>query len=142
MYLHGSRIGVLVNIKGAGADEMLAKDISMHIAASRPICVLEDEVPQEILKKEREIFTAQAETSGKPANIIEKIVAGRLKKFIAEATLYGQAFVKDPNKIVGKLLKEANAEVVSFIRFEVGEGIEKKTEDFAQEVMAQVKGSS
>lgn len=138
-YLHGARIGVLVDLRGG--DDKLAKDIAMHVAASRPVCVSENEVPQDMVDKEKEIFTAQAETSGKPSNIIEKMVQGRLSKFLAEVTLLGQAFVKDPNKTVGKLLADSGAEVVRFIRFEVGEGIDKKTENFAQEVMAQVKGA-
>ena len=137
-YLHGSRIGVLVDLKGG--DESLAKDIAMHVAASRPVCVTRDEVPSDLVEKEKEIFTAQAETSGKPPNIIEKMVQGRVNKFLTEVTLLGQTFVKDPNKTVGKLLEESEAEVIRFIRFEVGEGLDKRTENFAQEVMAQVKG--
>jgi elongation factor Ts len=138
LYLHGNRIGVLVDIKGA--DEAMAKDIAMHVAASRPICVAEDEVPEELLVKEKEIFSAQAEASGKPPNIIERMVQGRLKKYLAEVTLLGQDFVKDPNKTVGKLLKGSGAEVNGFERYEVGEGLEKRSENFAEEVMAQVKG--
>jgi elongation factor Ts len=138
-YLHGNRIGVLVDIEGA--DQILAKDIAMHIAASRPICVTENEVPEELLDKEKEIFLAQAKSSGKPDNIIEKMVEGRLRKYLAEITLLGQPFVKDPEKTVGKLLQDAQAQVKGFIRFEVGEGIEKRSENFAEEVMAQVKDS-
>ena len=138
-YLHGTRIGVLVDLRGG--DESLAKDIAMHVAASRPVCVTQDEVPPEMVEKEKEIFTAQAETSGKPPKIIEKMVQGRVKKFLTEVTLLGQAFVKDPNKTVGKLLADSEAEVVRFIRFEVGEGIEKKAANFAQEVLSQVKDS-
>jgi elongation factor Ts len=138
-YLHGHRIGVLVDIEDP--DPILAKDIAMHIAASRPICVTGNEVPEELLSKEKEIFLAQAKSSGKPANIIEKMVQGRLKKYLAEVTLLGQPFVKDPEKTVGKLLQEARAQVKGFVRFEVGEGIEKKSENFAEEVMAQVKDS-
>ena len=112
----------------------------MHIAASRPVCVSEDQVPQEQIDKEKEIFSAQAAESGKPADIIEKMVTGRIKKFLKEVTLLGQPFVKDPDQTVEKLLKGANAKVHTFVRFEVGEGIEKKQENFADEVMAQVKG--
>jgi len=112
----------------------------MHIAASKPQCVNEADVSREIIEKEREIFSAQAETSGKPANIIEKMVDGRIRKFLAEITLVGQPFVKDPDQSVGQLLKSAGAGVIGFARMELGEGIEKKSENFADEVMAQVKG--
>lgn len=138
-YQHGARIGVLVELEGG--DEALAKDIAMHIAASRPICVSEDQVPQETLDKEKEIFSAQAAESGKPAEIIEKMVTGRIAKFLKEVTLLGQPFVKDPDTTVEKLLKGANASVKGFIRYEVGEGIEKKEDNFAEEVMAQAKGA-
>lgn len=137
-YQHGVRIGVLVELQGGDAE--LARDIAMHIAASKPQCVAEVDVPGEVLQKEREIFSAQAETSGKPANIIEKMVDGRIRKFLAEITLVGQPFVKDPDQSVGQLLKSAGAGVVDFVRMELGEGIEKKAENFADEVMAQVKG--
>jgi elongation factor Ts len=137
VYQHGVRIGVLVEIQG-GSDE-LAKDIAMHIAASKPLCVSESEVPGDVIAKEREIYAAQAAESGKPDNIIEKMVEGRLKKFLNEITLLGQPFVKDPDINVGKLLKDNSASVVGFERMEVGEGIEKKSENFAEEVMAQVK---
>jgi len=137
-YQHGVRIGVLVELEGGDAE--LARDIAMHIAASKPQCVAEADVPGEVLQKEREIFSAQAETSGKPANIIEKMVDGRIRKFLAEITLVGQPFVKDPDQSVGQLLKSAGAGVVDFARMELGEGIEKKTENFADEVMSQVKG--
>ncbi len=138
VYLHGTRIGVVVDLEGG--DETLARDIAMHIAASRPMCVAEEDVPADVLEKEKEILTAQAQDSGKPPQIVEKMVQGRLKKFLSEVTLLGQPFVKDPDKSVGKLLKEAGAKVRRFLRFEVGEGIEKKQENFADEVMAQVKG--
>jgi len=138
-YLHGGRIGVLVEVEGGDAD--LAKDIAMHIAASKPVCVDENEVPQELLDKEKEIFSAQAEASGKPADIIEKMVSGRIRKYLAEITLVGQPFVKDPDVTVGKLLKSSSAKVCLFDRMELGEGVEKKTENFAEEVMAQVQGS-
>jgi elongation factor Ts len=137
-YQHGVRIGVLVELLGGDAE--LARDIAMHIAASKPQCVADADVPGEVIEKEREIFSAQAESSGKPANIIEKMVDGRIRKFLAEITLVGQPFVKDPDQTVGQLLKSAGAEVIGFERMELGEGIEKKTENFADEVMAQVKG--
>jgi elongation factor Ts len=137
-YQHGVRIGVLVELQGGDAEQ--ARDIAMHIAASRPLYVTEAEVPRDVLEKEREIFSAQAQTSGKPANIVEKMVDGRIRKFLAEITLVGQPFVKDPDQTVGKLLKDAGASVTGFARMELGEGIEKKTENFADEVMAQVKG--
>lgn len=137
-YLHGDRIGVMAEI--SGGDEALGKDIAMHIAASKPICVQAEDVPAEVLEKEKEIFVAQARESGKPDNIIEKMIEGRMRKYLAEITLLGQAFVKDPDMTVEKLLSSKGASVVSFVRMEVGEGIEKKTENFADEVMAQVKG--
>jgi elongation factor Ts len=138
-YSHGSRIGVLVDISGGDAE--LAKDIAMHIAASKPVCVSAEQVPAELIEKEKEIFSAQAAESGKPADIVEKMVTGRINKFLKEVTLVGQPFVKDPDSTVEKLLKSKNANVVAFSRFEVGEGIEKKQDNFADEVMAQVKGS-
>jgi elongation factor Ts len=136
-YQHGERIGVMVELEGG--DVALGKDIAMHIAASRPVCVAEADVPQDALDKEREIFSAQAAESGKPENIIEKMVEGRIKKFLKEVTLLGQPFVKDPDQTVEQLLKSKNASVKRFVRFEVGEGIEKKEENFADEVMAQIK---
>jgi len=138
-YLHGSRIGVLVELEGG--DGGLARDIAMHIAASRPECLDESGVSAEMLDKEKAIFTAQAEASGKPADIIEKMVSGRIRKYLGEITLLGQPYVKDPDQTVGKLLKGAGAKVLGFDRLELGEGIEKKTENFAEEVMAQVQGS-
>ncbi len=137
-YVHGNRIGVLVRVQGG--DETLAKDLAMHIAASRPLFVDESQVPAEALDKEREIFAAQAAESGKPAAIIEKMVQGRVSKFVKEITLLGQPFVKDPDQTVGQLLKSSSANVDAFERFEVGEGIERKSEDFAAEVMAQARG--
>ena len=134
-YAHGTRIGVLVEMKG-GTPE-LARDMAMHIAASKPLCVKPDDVDPEVLEKEREIIRAQSAESGKPADIIEKMVEGRIRKYLAEITLVGQPFVKDPDLSVGKLMSQAGAEVLRFTRFEVGEGIEKKQEDFAAEVMAQ-----
>ena len=135
-YKHGSRIGVVVDIEG-GDDELL-KDIAMHVAATNPTCVSEDQVPADMLEKEKAILIAQAEESGKPAEIIEKMIGGRIRKYLAEITLVGQSFIKDPDKTVGQLLKEKGATVHSFVRLGVGEGIEKKTEDFASEVMAQI----
>lgn len=136
-YSHGGRIGVLVDMKGGDAE--LAKNVAMHIAASRPVCISENDMPAEHLAKEKEILMAQAKQSGKPDDIAEKMVVGRLKKYLAEVTLLGQPFVKDPDQSVGKLLKSASAEVKAFCRYEVGEGIERKEENFAEEVMAQVK---
>lgn len=138
-YLHGSRIGVLVEL--VGGTQELGRDIAMHIAASKPVCVEEKDVSSELIAKEKEIFAAQAEASGKPANIIEKMVEGRIKKFLAEITLVGQPYVKDPDQTVGALLKSKGATVVRFVRFEVGEGVEKEETNFAEEVMAQVRGS-
>ena len=138
-YTHGTRIGVLVELKGG--TPALAKDIAMHVAASRPLCVKPEQVAAEVLEKEREIIRAQSADSGKPEAIVEKMVEGRLKKFLAEVTLLGQPFVKDPDQSVEKLVKAAGAEVLRFTRFEVGEGIEKKQEDFAAEVMAQARRS-
>jgi len=138
-YLHGGRIGVLIHL--SAGDASLARDIAMHIAAIKPQFIAAEDIPADVVAKEKDILVAQAESSGKPAEIIEKMVQGRLKKYLSEMTLVGQAFVKDPDTTVGQLLDQANASVIAFHRFEVGEGIEKKVEDFAQEVMAQVKGS-
>lgn len=138
-YLHGSKIGVIVEL--AVADSDLGKDIAMHIAASKPICVSEAEVAPELIEKEKEIFAAQAAESGKPAEIIEKMVLGRVSKFLAEVTLVGQPFIKDDKVTVGKLAASKGNQIIRFSRFEVGEGIEKKEENFAEEVMAQVRGS-
>jgi len=138
-YLHGSKIGVIVEL--AVADGDLGKDIAMHIAASKPICVSEAEVAPELIEKEKEIFAAQAAESGKPAEIIEKMVLGRVSKFLAEVTLVGQPFIKDDKVTVGKLAASKGNQIIRFSRFEVGEGIEKKEENFAEEVMAQVRGS-
>jgi elongation factor Ts len=138
-YVHGDRIGVIVEMEGG--DEPLAKDIAMHVAAIKPVCVGADQVPKELLDKERDIYAAQAAASGKPANIIEKMVQGRLQKYLAEITLLGQPFVKDPDQKVAALLDKKDAKVKSFVRFELGEGIEKKDDNFVEEVMAQAKGS-
>ncbi len=137
VYLHGARIGVLVDMRGGDAE--LAKDIAMHIAASRPLCISPDQVPTEVIDKEKDIFAAQAANSGKPAHIIEKMIGGHINKFLGEVTLLGQPFVKEPDQKVENLLKAKEATVVHFDRFEVGEGIEKKSENFADEVMEQVK---
>jgi elongation factor Ts len=138
-YRHGVRIGVIIEL--VNGDEALGRDLAMHIAASNPICVSADEVPAETLAKEREIFKAQALDSGKPEAIVDKIIDGRVRKYLEEVTLLGQAFVKDPDTSVETLLKQAGASVRRFARLEVGEGIEKKTENFAEEVMAQVRAS-
>lgn len=138
-YLHGTRIGVLVELEGGDAE--LGRDIAMHVAASKPLCVAEQDVPAEVIEKERQILVAQAEESGRPPEIVEKMVQGRLNKFLSEMTLVGQPFIKEPDQTVGKLLQSAGAKVVGFARFEVGEGIERKQENFADEVMAQVRGS-
>ena len=137
-YLHGRKIGVIVDLDGG--DKALAKDIAMHIAASRPAYLSKDDVPAEVIDKEKEIFAAQAKESGKPDEIIEKMVIGKINKFLNEVTLLGQPFVKDPDTTIEKLLKGASASVIAFSRYEVGEGIEKKQDDFAAEVMAQVQG--
>ncbi len=138
-YLHGSRIGTVVDLDGG--DDALAKDVAMHIAAVRPVCVNEDEVDPALLAKEKDIFMAQAAESGKPPEIIEKMITGRMKKFVGEITLTGQPFVKDPDQTVGKLLSAASASVKSFTCYEVGEGIEKVEEDYAAEVEAQVQAA-
>ncbi len=138
-YVHGNnRIAVLVELKGG--DQDLAKDVAMHVAAVNPQVVAPADMPEDVVEKEKEIFTAQAQESGKPPEIIEKMIGGRIKKFLAENSLVEQAFVKDPDVTVGKLVSGAGAEVVSFVRFEVGEGIEVEKVDFADEVAAQLNG--
>ncbi len=138
-YVHGNkRIAVLVALKGG--DQDLARDVAMHVAASNPHVVSPADMPQELIAKEKEIYTAQAAESGKPAEIIEKMIGGRVNKFLAENSLVEQPFVKDPDVKVGKLVSAAGAEVASFVRFEVGEGIEVEKVDFAEEVAAQLKG--
>ena len=136
-YKHGERIAVLAVL--SGTDGELAKDIAMHVAASKPECVSEDQLSSELVEREKAIFIEQAKESGKPDNIIEKMIVGRMKKFVNEVTLYGQAFVKDPDTTVGSLVKSKGAEVESFIRYEVGEGMEKKEDNFVEEVMAQAQ---
>lgn len=137
-YVHGGRIGVLVDLEGG--DEQLGKDLAMHIAANNPLVVNRNQVPADVIENERGIFNAQAQSSGKPPAILEKMVEGRINKFLDEVSLLGQPFVKDPDKTVEKLLEQAKAKVNSFVRFAVGEGIEKQTEDFVDAVMAQVRG--
>jgi elongation factor Ts len=138
-YLHGGRIGVVVEMEGGNA--VLGKDIAMHIAASNPMCVSAEEVPADVLAKEKEIFRVQALGSGKPENIVDKIVEGRVRKYLEEVTLFGQPFIKDPDMTVEKLLKQAGAKVIRFQRLELGEGVDKREENFADEVMAQVRGA-
>jgi len=138
-YLHGSKIGVIVEL--STPDQELGKDIAMHIAASKPLCVSEDEVSADTIAKEKEIFLAQQEEKikGKPADIVEKMVSGRVSKFLAEVTLLGQAFIKDDKMTIAQLVASKGNNALRFVRFEVGEGIEKKEENFAEEVMAQVR---
>jgi elongation factor Ts len=139
-YVHSNnRIAVLILLKGG--DESLARDIAMHIAAVNPMVVRAEDVPEDVLAKESEIYSAQARESGKPEEIIEKMITGRLRKFVAEISLLEQPFVKDPDTKILDLLKEAGADVVNFVRYEVGEGIEKDEVDFAEEVAAQVQES-
>jgi elongation factor Ts len=135
-YLHGNKIGVIVEL--AVADSKLGKDVAMHIAASKPVCVSEDQVSPEVIEKEKEIFLAQQEEKikGKSADIVEKMVTGRVSKFLAEVTLLGQPFIKDDKITVGKLATSKGNRVIRFSRFEVGEGIDKKEENFAEEVAA------
>ncbi len=135
-YLHGTKIGVMIDIHG---DEILGKDLAMHIAASKPVCISRDQVAPELIEKEREIYTAQAAESGKPADIVAKMVDGRIAKFLAEVTLLGQPFVKNPDLTVEKLLEQNKARVNGFTMFIVGEGIEKKIVDYAAEVAAAAK---
>lgn len=138
-YVHGGRIGVLVEL--TGNDSQLGKDLAMHIAANSPLVVNREDVPQDVIEKEKEIFSAQAQSSGKPAAIIEKMIDGRINKFLDEVSLVGQPYVKDPSITVEQLLKQHNAKAIKFIRFAVGEGIEKQADNFVEEVMAQVRGS-
>ena len=138
-YVHMARIGVLIEINGG--DETLARDLAMHAAATSPHYVSAADIAEGAVNKEREILTAQAEKENKPAHIVERIVEGKLRKYLNEITLVGQPFVKDPDKTVGTLLSEAGASVLRFLRYEVGEGIQKKQDDFAQEVRAQASGN-
>ena len=137
-YLHGTRIGVVVDLEGG--DDVVARDIAMHVAASRPVAVAEGDMPEEMLGREREILEAQVAESGKPAEIRTKMLAGRIAKFLKEVTLLGQPFVKDPDRTVKEYLGASSAAVLRFERFEVGEGIERKTGNFAEEVLAQARG--
>jgi elongation factor Ts len=140
-YVHtNGKIGVLVKLEGG--DEELGRDIAMHIAAVNPQVVSGDDVPADVIAKEKEIYVAQAADSGKPPEIVEKMVEGRIRKFLAEISLVEQAFVKDPDIKIGALLKKADAKVVEFARFEVGEGIEVEQVDFAEEVKRQIGGDS
>ena len=139
VYLHGSRIGAVVSLEGG--DVALARDLAMHVAAINPRHLDSSSVPAEELAKEKEILMAQAMGEGKPAEIVAKLIEGRVRKFLAEITLVGQPFVKDPDVTVEKLLKQASAKVTEYARLEVGAGIEKKQENFAEEVMAQVKSA-
>jgi elongation factor Ts len=138
-YTHGNRIGVLVEVEGGNQE--LAKDVAMHIAACKPLVISQTDVPADLIAKEKEIYLAQAASSGKPQEILEKMVAGKLKKYLDEVSLMGQPFVKDPETLVANLLGKNKAKVVSFTRFEVGEGIEKETEDFVEAVMSQIQAS-
>ncbi len=137
-YIHGVKIGVVVNVSTDNTD--LAKDLAMHIAAVSPEFIAEKDVPADVIAKEKEILIAQVADSGKPPEIVEKMIGGRLRKFLAGITLYGQPFVKNPDMSVEKLLKSEGSDVVSYARMEVGEGIEKKEDNFAEEVMAQARG--
>lgn len=135
-YIHMGRIGVMVEVEGS-QDEDLAKDLAMHIAANNPLYKDQNDVPAEELEKEKEILKAQALAEGKPEDIIEKMIQGRLNKYLEQITLYGQPFVKDPDIKVSKLLENAGASIKGFIRYELGEGIEKKKDDFVEEVKKQ-----
>ena len=137
-YLHGTRIGVVVDLRDG--DDTVARDVAMHVAASRPVAVGESDMPAEMLAREREILEAQVAESGKPEEIRKKMLEGRVAKFLKEVTLLGQPFVKDPDRSVGRHLDASGAAVLRFERFEVGEGIERKTGNFAEEVMAQARG--
>ena len=138
-YLHSNqKIGCIVSLDGG--DESLANDIAMHAAATDPMDISPSDIPEEIVAKEREIFKAQSEESGKPAEIIEKMIEGKVSKFLAEVSLTEQDFVKDPNTKISQLLKDNNANILSFTRYEVGEGIEVEKVDFASEVMSQIEG--
>ena len=136
-YVHGTRIGVVVELEGG--DDAVARDVAMHVAASRPVAVGESDMPEEVLRRERDILEAQVADSGKPPEIREKMLAGRIAKFLREVTLLGQPFVKDPDRSVGEYLRASGATVLRFERFEVGEGIEKRIGNFAEEVMAQAR---
>ena len=139
VYLHSNnKIGTIVSLQG-GSEEV-AKDIAMHAAATDPMAISPSDIPAEVIEKEREIYKAQSEESGKPEDIVEKMIEGKIRKFLSEVSLTEQDFVKDPNKTINDLLKDSNASIVSFTRFEVGEGIEVEKIDFASEVMSQIEG--
>lgn len=138
-YIHDGRIGVLVELTADAPD--LAKDLAMHVAAMQPQYIKPEEVPQEVVDKEKEIFIARAKESGKPDNIIEKMIQGQINKYFAEICLVGQSFVKDQDKKISQLLKEANADVKTMVRFVVGEGIEVEKKSFQEEVMEQARGN-
>ena len=137
-YIHGGKIGVLVALKGGDAE--LGKDVAMHVAAVSPMVVNTDEVPEDVLNREKDIIRAQPDMEGKPAEIVEKMLGGRINKFLKEVSLVEQPFVKNPDTTVGKLVKEQGAEIQGFVRLAVGEGIEKEETDFAAEVAAAAKG--
>jgi len=139
-YLHGDRIGVLVDVENG--DDALRKDLAMHIAASRPDFISADDVAEDVVEKERRFLSEQAEQSGKPPEIVAKMVEGRLRKYLNEITLLGQPFIKNPDINVGQLLSQGGATVAGFVRLEAGEGIEKKAENFVSEVQAQVQAQS
>ena len=135
-YVHSNnKIAVLLTLRGG--DEVIARDIAMHVAAINPMVIRAEDVPEDVLMRESEIYSAQARESGKPEEIVEKMIGGRLRKFITEVTLLEQPFVKDPDAKIGDLLREAGADIVNFVRYEVGEGIDKEELDFAKEVAAQ-----
>ena len=139
LYVHSNKkIGTIVSLEGG--NEATAKDIAMHIAATDPLAISPSDIPEETILKEKEIFKAQSKDSGKPPEIVEKMIEGKVNKYLAEVSLTEQDFVKDPNKKISDLLKENNATILSFTRFEVGEGIEVEKVDFATEVMAQIEG--
>ena len=139
VYLHSNKkIGTIISLQG-GSEE-IAKDIAMHAAATDPMAISPSDIPGEVIEKEREIYKAQSEESGKPEDIVEKMIEGKIRKFLSEVSLTEQGFVKDPNKTINDLLKDSNASIVSFTRFEVGEGIEVEKVDFASEVMSQIEG--
>ncbi len=138
-YVHGSRIGAVVAYRGGDAG--FGRDVAMHVSATNPLCISAADVPEETLAAERRILTEQAESSGKPADIVARMVEGRLSKYLGEITLLGQPFVKDPDISVGELAERSGATIVQIVRYEVGEGIEKKADNFAAEVMQQIKGS-
>jgi elongation factor Ts len=138
-YLHGRKIGVLVSV--VNGTEHLGRDLAMQIAASNPISIDESQISRQKLEEERKIFTTQAKETGKPDSVVEKIVEGKMRKFVSENTLLGQQFVKDTQLTVGQVLESNSSTVESFIRYELGEGLEKRTDDFVGEVLAQAAGN-